>query len=340
MSVAALHPWLGVLAWGRPWAFLLLPLALWIAWHGLRPEQAFAPRSLRLVHPDLHGLLREGAARRRPATASLLAAAAFACWVVALAEPQWLGQWVQPPAQGRDVVVLLDTTLSMTLRDLRWNGRPAQRLAVVKQVFARFVRNSPGDRFGVIAYGAHAATLLPPTFDRRLAVQMLMRAHADLLGDGGCLGDAISLALRQVHTRAQLEPVLVVYSDDGSSQGGHVSPAQATALARALGIRVYTVQVGGTPADGGSYQVPAFAAPQPDLRAIARLTHGRYFYATDAGAQQHAAQAIARLAPTLRPPPRRRDARPLYAWPLSAGLVLLALTRVWPRQGQPRGARR
>ena len=336
MSLVALHPWLGALAWGRPWAFVLLPLALWIAWQGLRREQAFAAGDPRLVHPDLHGLLHEAAGRRRPAAASLLAAAAFACWVVALAEPQWLGQWVQPPAQGRDVVVLLDTTLSMTLRDLRWNGRPAQRLAVVKQVFARFVRNSPGDRFGVIAYGAHAATLLPPTFDRRLAVQMLMRAHADLLGDGVCLGDAISLALRQVRTREHLEPVLVVYSDDGASQGGHVSPAQAVALARALGVRVYTVQVGGTPADGGTYKVPAFAAPQPDLRAIARLTHGRYFYAADAGAQQRAAAAIARLAPTLRPPPRRRSALPLYGWPLGAGVLLLVLARARPRRGARR----
>ena len=340
MSDAALRHLLGQLAWSRPWVFALLPLASWIAWQGLRRGQAVDAAGPRLLHPDLHGLLRQDAGRRRPAAASLLAAAAFACWVAALAGPRWLGAWVQSPAQGRDVVVLLDTTLSMTLRDLRWNGRPAQRLAVVKQVFARFVRNSPGDRFGVIAYGAHAATLLPPTFDRQLAVEMLMRAHADLLGDGGCLGDAISLALRQVRTRARLKPVLVVYSDNGASQGGHVSPAQATALARALGVRVFTVQVGGTPADGGSYKVPAFTQPQPDLRSIARLTQGRYFYAADAGAQQRAVAAIARLAPTLRPPPRRRAALPLYAWPLGAGLLLLLLARAWPRSRRSRGAAR
>lgn len=333
MSAWSVSQALAPLAWGRPWAALLLPLVPWALWQGLRRHAGAASAGLRLVHPDLLGVLHGRSPGRRPSAPSVLLAGAFACLICALTRPQWLGAWVTPPAQGRDVVVLLDTTLSMTLEDLRWNGRPAQRLAVVQQVFSRFVQQSPGDRFGIIAYGAHAATLLPPTFDRQLARDMLMRAQANLLGDGGCLGDAISLALRQVGERGHLKPVLVVYSDNGWSQGGHVSPAQATALARALGVRVFTVQVGDAPADGTSYKVPAFTAPQPDLRSIAALTGGQYFYAASTGAQERAVQAIARLAPTLRPPPRRRSARELAPWPLALGMLLLALARAWPLAG-------
>jgi Ca-activated chloride channel family protein len=330
---------LAPLAWGRPWAFVLLAMVPGLLWLGRRRDVAAA--APRLLHPDLHGLAPAPARARGARTASAGVAAAVACFVCALARPQWLGAWVLPPAQGRDVVVLLDTTLSMTLEDLRWNGQPAQRLAVAQSVLSRFMRQSPGDRFGLIAYGAHAATLLPPTFDRRLAQQMLMRAHANLLGDGGCLGDAIGLALRQVAQRGQLKPVLVVYSDNGWSRRGHVSPAQAAALAAELGVRVFTIQVGGAPASGASYKVPAFGAAQPDLRAIAALTGGRYFYAASSTAQQRAVQAIAQLAPTLQPPPRRRSARELAAWPLGLGMLLLALARVAPVLGtaRARGAR-
>ncbi len=330
---------MGQFAWGRPWAFLLLPLVGWLAWQGLRRQDtmAGAAPTATLYHPDLHGLLRAAPARRHPSPCRLLAAGAFACWVAALAQPQLRGAWIQPPAQGRDVIVLLDSTLSMTLADLRWNGKPAERLAVVKQVFARFVRGSPGDRFGVIAYGARAATLLPPTFDRELAVGMLARVRANLLGDGGCLGDALSLALRQVAIRGGLKPVIVVYSDNGWTQGGQISPAQATALARALGVKVFMVQVGDQPADGRPYTVPAFHGPQPDMRTIAADTGGSYFYAADGGAQERAIQAIARLAPTVAPPPRRRAAAQLDAWFIGAGMLLFVAAQMWrPRRGGSR----
>ena len=332
MSATLQHVW-SQLLWGRPWAFTLLPLSALVGWLARRRAVQSEPADSMLhVHPDLFGLLRASAPPPPATLRAALLAAAFACWVLALAQPELAGGWLPAVPRGRDVVVLLDTTLSMTLEDLRWNGRPAERLAVVKQVFAGFVRGSPGDRFGIIVYGARAATLLPPTFDRPLARRMLARAHADLLGDGGCLGDAMSLALRQVEDRAggiegsrgALRPVLVVYSDDGWTRGGRISPAQATALARALGVRVFTVQVGGRPADGRPYRVPAFDAPQPDLRDIARLTGGAYFYAADAGAQQRAIRAIAASAPTLRPPPSRRLEHALYAWPLACGMLLLA----------------
>lgn len=321
---------MGAFELARPWALALLPLAAWLLWQGLRRQDAMADAApaATLVHPDLHGLLDQARPGGRIDPRRILAACALASWIVALAQPQLPGAWVRPPAQGRDVIVILDSTLSMTLQDLRWGDKPAERLAVVKQVFADFVRGSPGDRFGVIAYGARAATLLPPTFDRDLAIAMLARVHADMLGDGGCLGDAMALALRQVAARGGLAPVLVIYSDNGWSQQGQISPAAATALARSLGVRVFTVQVGDHPADGTPYTVPAFHQPQPDLATIARETGGAWFYAADAGAQRRAIAAIAAQAPTLQPPPRQRSALQLYPWFVGLGLALLVASQL------------
>ena len=328
------------LRWGHPWAFALLPIAALLAWLLVRRSGAAlaqAPR-LALLHPDLHGLLRAVPPPvSRSSMRRLLPALALACWTLALAEPQRLGAWVQPPRQGRDVVVLLDTSLTMSIDDLRWNGKPAERLAVVKQVFERFVQAREGDRFGIIAFGSHAATLLPPTFDRQLAGAMLERARIGMLGDDTALGDAIGLALRQVRAEGRLKPVLIVYSDNGVSNTGQISPAQAAALAHTLGIRIFTVQVGDTPASGKPYAVPAYHGPQPDLRAIAELTGGQYFYAANGGAQEAAIQAIGRLAPTIQPPAQHRRTQELYVWPLGLGIVLWLLAQ-WQRA--PRSLRR
>jgi Ca-activated chloride channel family protein len=327
------------LHWGRPLAFALLPLPLLLTlllWR--RAPQASAAPKLVLLHPNAGALLHGAATTQRPSLRRLLPPLALLCLVVALAQPQRLGAWVMPPPQGRDIVVLLDTSLTMSIHDLRWNGQPAERLAVVKQVFARFIQARAGDRFGIIAFGTHAATLLPPTFDRQLAAAMVARTRIGMLGDDTALGDAIGLALRQVAPEGRLKPVLILYSDNGTSNVGQISPAQAVALARALGVRIFTVQVGDTPASGQPYSVPAYQGPQPDMRAMAEQTGGRYFYAASHGAQEAAINAIGQLAPTLQPPPQRREAQQLYAWPLALG-VLLWLLAQWPWPRFERGRR-
>ena len=331
------------LQWGMPLAFLLMPLPLLLAWRSWQraPESdSAAPRQI-LRHPNLQGLLRgkSDAARRRSVLPHMLQALALACMVVALAQPQRAGAWIVPPPQGRDIVVLLDTSLTMSIHDLRWNGKPAERLAVVKQVFSRFVQARAGDRFGIIAFGSHAATMLPPTFDRQLAAAMVERTRVGMLGDNTALGDAIGLALRQVRPEGRLKPVIVLYSDDGASNTGQISPAEAVALARALGVRIFTVQVGDVPASGRPYDVPAYRGPQPDMRGIAEQTGGRFFYAASAGAQEAAMRAIGRLTPTLKPPPHRRMTEEFYAWPLGLGVLLWFLAQwPWPRMGWRRGA--
>jgi Ca-activated chloride channel family protein len=152
------------LHWGRPLAFALLPLPLLLTlllWR--RAPQASAAPKLVLLHPNAGALLHGAATTQRPSLRRLLPPLALLCLVVALAQPQRLGAWVMPLPQGRDIVVLLDTSLTMSIHDLRWNGQPAERLAVIKQVFARFIQARAGDRFGIIAFGTHlAATDLRP----------------------------------------------------------------------------------------------------------------------------------------------------------------------------------
>lgn len=336
-SLIALWGSIRSVEWGQPLAFLLMPLPLLLAWRGLRPASNVegAGSYQVFLHPNLQGLLRgrQELDKRRHVFRRIAPALALFCFALALAQPQRPGAWIVPPPQGRDIVVLLDTSLTMSIHDLRWNGKPAERLAVVKQVFAHFVDARAGDRFGIIAFGSHAATMLPPTFDRQLAVAMVGRTRVGILGDNTALGDAIGLALRQVQPEGKLKPIIILYSDDGTSNTGQFSPAQAVALARALGVRIFTVQVGDTPASGKPYTVPAYDGPQPDMRAIAEETGGRFFYAASQGAQEAAIRAIGQLTPTLKPPPRQRQAQQLYGWPLGLG-ALLWLVALWPWAGR------
>ena len=330
---APLAAWLGGVTWAQPLAFMLLPLAvlpLLAAWRGQRPTEAAA---VQWRHPDLHGLLLPDAPTPRSLWAPLLRSLALAALVLALAQPQRLGAWIAAAPEGRDIVVLLDTSLTMGLHDVQWNGKAASRLAVAQRVFADFAQARRGDRFALVAFGSHAATLLPPTFDARAAGQMAGLLTVGQLGPDTALGDAIALALRQVGRQPQqpdLKPILILYTDGGVSNVGQISPADAVALARHLGVRIYTVEVGTTPDPGQPYTVPAYAGPQPDLRLIAQATGGRFYFAASAGAQQAAVRDIGALNPRLHPPPTRRAVQPLYVWPLGLGIGLLLLSAAGP----------
>lgn len=328
-ALPALAAFWADLRWGWPWALALLPLAVLPLWAARRGAASAADAALpHLRHPDLHGLLQAPVRARGPLLAPLLRALALAAWVVALAQPQRLGAWVQPAAQGRDIVVLLDTSLTMSLHDVRWNGQPASRLAVAQKVFADFAAARAGDRFALIAFGSHAATLLPPTFDTRAAGQAAQLLAVGQLGQDTALGDAIALALRQVHTRLNLRPIIILYTDGGASNVGRISPADAVALARHESVRIYTVEVGSAPDPGQPYTVPAYPGPQPDLRLIAQATGGRFYFAPQPGAQQAAIRDIGALNPRLHPPPTQRATQPLLVWPLLAGVALWLLAAV------------
>ncbi|MDD2860085.1 MAG: VWA domain-containing protein [Acidiphilium sp.] len=325
MSVADIH-------WAQPWWLLLLPCCAILLILRVRASAGdrAAPPGPVLRHPDLHGLLAAPSASRGRIWPRMIPPLALACGVIALAQPQRLGGWSTPPPEGRDIVILLDTSLTMSLQDMVWNGKPAERLAVVKRVFSRFAKARVGDRFGIIVFGSRAATLLPPTFDNLTASRMVERARIGVLGDNTALGDAIGLALRQITPRSGLKPVLILYSDNGTSNAGQVSPAQAVAVARHLGVKIFSVQVGGDPAKGRPYKVSSYEGEQPDMRLIASETGGRFSYAASTGAERAAIRTIGTIVPRLRPPGgRHRLATALYSGPLAVAALLWLLGGIW-----------
>jgi Ca-activated chloride channel homolog len=116
---------------------------------------------------------------RRPV---VLRALAFALLVLALAQPREVGDWITPPPEGRDMVLLIDTSLTMSIRDFRQGDLEVERMTVLKDTLARFIDGRPGDRFGVIVFGSEVATLTPPTFDRAHVVAQIQRIQVGMVG--------------------------------------------------------------------------------------------------------------------------------------------------------------
>lgn len=327
--------------WGLPmgyelaqplWLALLLPLAGWgwLAWRRASgASQGGEAAGVLLNHPALPlaavGQL-SAPSLRRPL---LLRGLAFALLVLALAQPRQVGDWITPPPEGRDMVLLIDTSLTMSIRDFRQGDLDVERMTVLKDTLARFIEGRPGDRFGVIVFGSEVATLTPPTFDRAHAIAQIRRLQVGMAGPDTALGDALGMALKQVRTR-RLRPAVILVSDGADNNAGTLTPAESLAVARQAGVAIHTLQFGSDPfaagraARGGNVAVPD---PQPDLIDLARLSRGRHFAIASADDAARVIRAIGQLEPTLSRPAQHRQVREGY-WVL---LALAAVILAWAR---------
>ena len=299
------------------WLFLLLPVAGWgwLAWRRAQGEAA----GVVLNHPALP----LAAVGRLPAPGLrwpvVLRGLAFALLVLALAQPREVGDWITPPPEGRDMVLLIDTSLTMSIRDFRQGDLDVERMTVLKDTLTRFVDGRPGDRFGVIVFGSEVATLTPPTFDRVHAIAQIQRLQVGMAGPDTALGDALGMALKQVHTR-RLRPAVILVSDGADNNAGTLTPSESLAVARQAGVAIHTLQFGSDPfaagraARGGNVAVPD---PQPDLVDLARLSRGQHFSIASADDAARVIRAIDQLEPTLSRPAQHRQVREWY-WTLLA----------------------
>lgn len=309
----------------HPWWLGLLPILALAFVFAQRRGEGSATRA-HLIHPDL-SLLGESAAQA-PSSRRLQTWLLFftACLLaLGLAQPQWLGPAVPEKPQGRDIMLLVDTSTSMSIDDFEVNQQRVARMDVLKSVAQHFVTARDGDRFGLIAFGDHAATLAPPSFDSDLMLAQLARLQVGIAGEATAIGDALGLALKQVKTEGRLKPALILFSD-GDSTAGEMKPSEALVAAQALGVKIYTVEIGTDLF--ASPTRPVSKSTEPSLKQMAAVTGAQHYVAGTAQALQSIIQDIARLEPSIVRPATRRQIAEWYWLPLLAAALMLAAVQV------------
>jgi len=305
---------------------LLVPAWLWLAWRRQAPGEAAA---WLLRHPQLAPMAWQATPSARAPL--LLQALAFVLLAVALAQPREHGDWITPPPQGRDIALVLDSSLTMSLEDYELQGKPVSRMAMLQQVLGDFVRARAHDRFALLVFGSQAALLTPPTFDQAHVLAQLRRVQVGVAGDNTALGDALGLALQPLR-QGELRPAVILVSDGEPSNSGELSPAEALAVARQLGVAIHTLQIGSPsrpqPDDAIKNEASDGAGGQPDLAAIAQLSGGRHWPVRSSADAQAVLRAIDELEPTLARPAQARTVHEWYAVPLALAIACLALARV------------
>jgi Ca-activated chloride channel family protein len=170
---------------------------------------------------------------------TICAALGLALGAVAQARPQQGSEREDVTTQGVDIVIALDVSGSMAARDFK----PRNRLTVAKEVVADFVRRRPRDRIGLVVFAGKSLTQAPPTTDAAILLHQLEAIDFQMLPDGTAIGSGLATSLTRLR-RSEAKSRIVVLVTDGANNTGEIDPETAADLARAMGVRVYTIGVG------------------------------------------------------------------------------------------------
>jgi Ca-activated chloride channel family protein len=315
------------LEFALPLAFAVLPLPLFVAM--LLPRApAASGQALRLpFYQALHASVGEGRTTRS-GVRMLLATLAWLLLVLAAARPQFIGEPMQLPVSGRDLLLAVDISGSMDEQDMLLVDKVASRLTAVKIVAGNFIERREGDRLGLILFGDQAYLQTPLTFDRKTTNIQLREAAIGLAGKRTAIGDAIGLAVKRLRDQSQENRVLILLTD-GANTAGTIDPQKAADIAASEGVRIYTIGVG---ADErvvrtlfGKRRVANNELDEPALLAIAEKTGGRYFRARDIAGLEEIYQLLDEYEPVSQDAETFRPVRELYMWPAGVALLLTVL---------------
>jgi len=230
----------------------------------------------------------------RRAAKILLFLLALSAGILAAARPQW-GTRLEPVhRRGVDVVVLIDTSLSMATEDVA-----PSRLARARQAVETLLGRLAGNRVALVPFAGQASLACPLTLDSDAASLFLDAVDVESVAvPGSALAQALDVAIRaygpgdpQGRSRA-----VVLFTDGEDHEGGL---EQATERLRRAGVSVYALGVG-TPSGGpipvrddagvmrgykkdGAGRVVTSRLEEEALEKLALATDGRYYRLSPAG---------------------------------------------------------
>jgi Ca-activated chloride channel family protein len=206
--------------------------------------------------------------------------------LLASARPQQGIQQSEVDSRGVDIALAIDISPSMRASDMGGGDR----LAVARATAHEFVKGRPHDRIGLVGFAATAFTQCPLTLDHDTLLELLDQLDYGLAEDGTAIGMGLATAVQRLRESKTPSKIAVLLTD-GENNRGAIDPLTAADVARAMGVRVYTVLVGRTsvapveiddPVLGRTTVMQEVTVDDKPLIEIARRTGGRFFRAGDA----------------------------------------------------------
>jgi len=249
--------------------------------------------------------------------------------VVAFARPRSGTQYQEVTSEGIDIMLALDVSSSMQAEDFK----PNNRLYVAKEEIKKFIERRLNDRIGLVVFAGFSFTQCPLTTDYGVLLDFVDDVDFGMVKDGTAIGMAIANGVNRLRESEAKSKIMILLTD-GDNNMGEIDPITAANLAKAMGIKIYTIGAGRPgyaltpipdPLFGKRYVNQPTKVDEKTLKEIASITGGKYFRARSGEELDEIYGLIDQMEKTKIEVAEHVRYRELFVYFTIAGLLLLAL---------------
>ena len=238
--------------------------------------------------------------------------------VISLSGPAIVGGEINYLSKGVDIMVVLDESPSMSAKDFP----PVNRFESAKDIIKKFIDGRENDSVGIVSFGDDAVLRVPLTLDYETVKKSVQELEIMSMGQGTAIGMGLAVSVLHLKNSTSNSKVIILLTD-GVNNAGEVLPQSAAKAAKELGIKVYTIGIGGIDAVEIEFvnpetgivtkaDLPEGGFDQSLLEDIAKITGGSFYKASSPGMLETVLQGIDYMETNKKVIETRIKSKPIY----------------------------
>ncbi len=233
--------------------------------------------------------------------------------VVALASPVITKNYTNSKKEGRDIVLVLDSSDSMRQRGFDSEDIYKNKFDVVKEVVGDFIQKRENDRIGMITFADIAFISSPLTFEKEFLTNITKMQKMGMAGKRTAINDSLVQAYNLM-SKSKAKSKIVILLTDGVDNMSKIPFLDVKDMIEKRDIKLYTIGIGGPRDYDGRY-----------LKALAAAGNGSAYGARSAEALNRVYDEIDKLEESKIDNKKIVEHTYLYVYPLFLAILTLLL---------------
>ena len=233
--------------------------------------------------------------------------------VIALASPVITKNYSNSKKEGRDIVLVVDSSDSMRQMRFDPNDPYKNKFEVVKEVVGDFISKRENDRIGMVTFADVAFIASPLTFEKEFLTNITEMQKLGMAGKRTAINDALVQAYNLM-SKSKAKSKIVILLTDGIDNMSKIPFPDVITMIEKRDVKLYTIGIGGPRDYDARY-----------LKALAKAGKGEAYGARSAEMLTRIYEEIDKLEATKIDDKKIVEHTYLYVYPLFLAILSLLL---------------